>query len=226
MSINGKLVREFDGKPKRFRYSDVRIERKGFLSVYSFAVEGLTHRHDLMDRGHAVVMLPADFAKRELYMIMQPRHVKAFADTEEGRAALVAARTGGTDTSFDLDSEAVTVLELPAGMIDRGETPVRAALRELHEETGIVVGEEALREVGTFYPTLGGSTERVTAFIVDVSTATFGQPEGDANEQIDVWRLPFDEAWRLIRTGFIKTSSSNILLRELELMELRAAAGK
>lgn len=226
MTINGELVRKTAETPKRFRYGNVRLDRKGFLSVYSFDVEGTTHRHDLMHRGHAVVMLAADFAKRELYMIVQPRHVKAFADTEAGIAALAAARTGGSDTSFELDADDVTVLELPAGMIDRGESAEDAALRELREETGIVADASALREVGTFYPTLGGSTEKVTAFIVDLASATFGEAEGDHGETIDVWKLPFEEAWRLVRTGFIKTSSSNILLRELELMELRARAGK
>ncbi len=226
MTINGELVRKTGETPRRFRYGNVRLDRKGFLSIYSFDVEGVPHRQDLMHRGHAVVMLAADFAKRELYMIVQPRHVKAFADTEAGIAALAAARTGGTDTSFELAADDVTVLELPAGMIDRDETPADAAIRELREETGIAVGPEALREVGTFYPTLGGSTEKVTAFIVDVSSAAFGEAEGDHGEMIDVWRLPFEEAWRLIRTGYVRTSSSNILLRELELMELRAAAGK
>lgn len=226
MTINGELVRKTGDTPKRFRYGNVRLDRKGFLSVYSFDVEGAAHRHDLMHRGHAVVMLAADFAKRELFMIVQPRHVKAFADTEEGIAALAAARTGGADTSFELDADEVTVLELPAGMIDRDETSADAAIRELREETGIVVDASALREVGTFYPTLGGSTEKVTAYVIDVATATFGEAEGDGGEQIDVWRLPFEEAWRLVRTGFIKTSSSNILLRELELMELRAREEK
>ena len=37
-----------------------------------------------------------------------------------------------------------TVIELPAGLIDKGETPKQAGIRELKEETGFIVSRTLL----------------------------------------------------------------------------------
>lgn len=143
-----ELIRRIGKEPKTFTYSDCRLERRGFLSVFSFAISGRAGRFDLMDRGHAVVVLPVDLRKRELYMIEQPQHAKAFVPPAPGAETLARAKTeGASPDSFTLDAKDVTLFELPAGMIDPGETPALAASRELREETGIVVAPEALRKV-------------------------------------------------------------------------------
>jgi nudix-type nucleoside diphosphatase (YffH/AdpP family) len=224
MRINGEIVRRVGKQDRRFTYKCCRLERRGFLSIYSFEVSALPHRHDLMDRGHAVVVLPADFARREIVMIEQPRHLKAFAETDEGARALDAARRGEGEAEFALDAERVLQLELPAGMIDRGETPAEAASRELREETGLVVAPGDLDEVATYYLSLGGSTERITAFIARLDGATpSAEADGDGNEQITVWKVPFEEAWRQMGPGGrIGTASSMVLLRELRIRDLEA----
>jgi len=217
-----EIVRRIGEQPATYRYEDVRLERKGFLSVFSFQIGG-DGRRDLMDRGDAVVMLPVDFKRREIYMIEQPRHVKAFAATPEGRAALAAAGQGTPPGPFELPAASVTVLELPAGMIDPGETAAQAASRELREETGIVVAPEALRKVAEYFPSLGGTAERMTAFFAELpDPVEMGATDGDGHERIIVWKMTFEEAWEHLASGRIETASSMTLLRELKIRDLEA----
>lgn len=225
MDIKGTIVRRIGAISKRFSYAGTRLEWKGFLSIFSFVVKDFDRRMDLMDRGHAVVIMPVDFAAREVCMIEQPRYAKAYADSPAAMRALERARDAGPGVEdqeeFTLDADDVTVLEMPAGMIDKGETPIGAAIRELREETGFVVRADQMVEVGTYFPSLGGSTERLTAFLVrlELDQPTV-EPDGDGSERINVWRLPFEEAWRQLDGGKIRTASSNILLRELKIVDL------
>lgn len=54
-----------------------------------------------------------------------------------------------------------------AGMIDEGETPRQAILRELKEEIGLPQHKiQEIVELGTFYTSPGGTTERMTFFFV------------------------------------------------------------
>ena len=78
------------------------------------------------------------------------------------------------------------VLELPAGLIDAGESAVETAVRELAEETGFR-GEA--REVSPFvYNSPGLSDEKVAMVLVAVSEQAAAQPDGD--EAIEVLTFP------------------------------------
>ena len=58
----------------------------------------------------------------------------------EQTVVIVPTRRAGDDGSL--------VLALPKGHIDPGESPIQAAVREVREETGIVVAAEPLSELG------------------------------------------------------------------------------
>lgn len=58
--------------------------------------------------------------------------------------------------------------EIPAGHIEKGESPVQAAVRELQEETGLNAAEEDLKSLGAYYSSPGWTTERVHLFLYKI----------------------------------------------------------
>lgn len=92
------------------------------------------------------------------------------------------------------------ITEIPAGKLDSvSEDPRAAALRELREETGAIAGE--LISLGEFYPTCAYSTEVIHMFLA--RGLTFGEQELDADEFLNVFRLPLRELVDRILRGEI-----------------------
>ncbi len=217
-------IRHVGKRSLYYTYSDVRLEWKGFASLFTFTVTDFPHRALLIHRRNAVVVLPANFETRELYMIEEPRHVTAFAGTPEGAAAIADAKSGGTsENRFTLRADDVRLLEMPAGVIDGDETPEQTAVRELREETGLVVTIDKLIRVASYYPSIGACTERLTAFIARLDEpVTQVHTDGDGSEQITVWKMSWDEAFTQLANGRVQTASANLLLRELRIRDLTA----
>jgi 8-oxo-dGTP pyrophosphatase MutT (NUDIX family) len=75
---------------------------------------------------------------------------------------LVEAERAADGTAFVLTRRAASLRShrsqwaLPGGRCDEGETPVAAALRELHEELGLALGTEHVLGVLDDYPTRSG----------------------------------------------------------------------
>ncbi len=100
------------------------------------------------------------------------------------------------------------LLEIPAGKIESGETPMACATRELEQETGFRAGRiEALAE---FYSTPGFCEERLYVYL-----ATDLQPVEqnlDHDEFVEVVYLPFTEAVMMLERGEFEDSKTIIAL--------------
>jgi ADP-ribose pyrophosphatase len=83
-------------------------------------------------------------------------------------------------------------LELPAGTLEPGETPLDAAVRELAEECGLVAAR--LRDLGSFWAVPAYSTELVHVFAAD-DLSPCAPAALDEDEDLEVERVPLAEAW-------------------------------
>jgi ADP-ribose pyrophosphatase len=99
---------------------------------------------------------------------------------------------------------AKAMIELPAGRIDKGETPLAAAKRELSEEIGL--GARKWSRMIRILPTPGFCDETVTIF-----KATGFYPKSatpDADERIEATQLRLEEALALVARGVIEDAKT------------------
>jgi ADP-ribose pyrophosphatase len=92
-----------------------------------------------------------------------------------------------------------TLIELPAGTLEKGEDPMNCAGRELLEETGYLAGR--LKPLASFFSSPGILTEKLYAFAAYDLEMKVAALEED--EEIETMPVSFDEAIEMIRTAQI-----------------------
>ncbi len=142
---------------------------------------------------------------REFEVVEHPPAVAIIPVDEKGRVWLVRQRrhpVGGD------------LVEVPAGLIDTGETPVQAARRELLEECGVSAAR--LERLGAFFTSPGFTDERIELFLAtglaSLPAAGFS-PDPDVSEVV---RMPVAAAIAQAERGEIpdlKTSAALLLAR-------------
>ncbi len=99
-----------------------------------------------------------------------------------------------------------TLLELPAGTIDRGESPLETARRELAEETGFVAGH--LELIHSFYPAPGILDECMHLLVATQLRA--GEPSREQGEQITNQVMRWQQAMEMVDKREIKDAKTLI----------------
>jgi ADP-ribose diphosphatase len=97
-----------------------------------------------------------------------------------------------------------TVWELPAGTLKPGEAIEHAAIRECHEETGLIPGRVQL--LGSFYPTPGFCDEVMHFFkVTGLRKPGPGDEDAQQDDDEDIEARPIDRAQieRMIAAGEI-----------------------
>lgn len=127
----------------------------------------------------------------DFFVVDGPDWVCAFALTKEEELVLVRQyRFGSRALSW----------EVPAGVIDPGEEPLEAGLRELLEESGYGGGEA--QRLGWVHPNPALQVNRCHYVLVR-GVQALQAPQWDAYEQMEVHTLPLPEARRWAMEGKI-----------------------
>lgn len=136
--------------------------------------DGRERHYDLVDHADAVTILPVDDAGG-VYFVSQYR---VGAEKE--------------------------LLELPAGVMEKGEEPSEAARRELREETGMDCHE--MRYLGGFFMAAGYSNEYMHCFLAQ---GLFRAPlKQDEDEFLSLRIKPIEESYALAWKGELEDSKT------------------
>ena len=92
------------------------------------------------------------------------------------------------------------VLEIPAGNVEKGETPLKCAKRELLEETGYKA--KKIEHLIRFFPKLGYNTQIIDCYVATKLTK-ISDPNLDEDELITVKKIKFRKLLNMINNGKI-----------------------
>lgn len=106
-----------------------------------------------------------------------------------------------------------TIVEIPAGKLEKGEDPKETAKRELFEETGYIA--DKLEYIISFYTSPGFANEIIHLY--EASNLKEGKPHTEEDEFVDVLKLSLEEAKELIKKKEIIDAKTLYAIQYLEL---------
>ena len=153
----------------------------------------------LIDVTHMQVTLPnGGTSLREI--VRHPGGAAVVPLDGEGNVTLVRQHRVALD---------LMTLEIPAGKLNGSqEDPLLAAARELEEETGLRAGR--MEWLTTMLPTPGYCTEKLHLYLATGLTPC--RPHLDADEFLDVVKIPFAQALEMVDRGELPDGKTALAL--------------
>lgn len=106
------------------------------------------------------------------------------------------------------------IYEIPAGKLDPGEHHRTCGIRELEEETGL--SANVFEYMGFIYPSPGFTDEVTHVYLA--KELTQGETHPDDDEFLDVEKVPFERALKMVIDGEINDAKSVFGLLKYNMM--------
>ncbi|KJJ40475.1 ADP-ribose pyrophosphatase [Bacillus subtilis] len=145
-------------------------------------------------------------SKREI--VKHPGAVAIVAVTDEGKIIMVK--------QFRKPLER-TIVEIPAGKLEKGEKPEYTALRELEEETGYTA--KKLTKITAFYTSPGFADEIVHVFLAEELSILEEKRELDEDEFVEVMEVTLEDALKLVESREVYDAKTAFAIQYLQLKE-------
>ena len=189
-----KAVQKMTDNPHLNLYHLDAWDSKGSRFDYYFASRNPQERLKLYTKGLA------------------PEGIVVYALTREVQPRLVLIR----EYRYPLDEE---VYALPAGLVDAGETPGMAAVREMKEETGLVFteytgGASCFRRPFFMGP---GFTDETSCTVFGTVESAEGIAECEPTEQIQVFLADREQVSRILSEERVSLRGAFLMMQYLHM---------
>ncbi|ARW07374.1 NUDIX hydrolase [Bacillus atrophaeus] len=149
-------------------------------------------------------------SKREI--VKHPGAVAVLAVTDSNKIILVNQYRKSLER---------TIVEIPAGKLEKGEEPEYTALRELEEETGYTA--KKLTKITAFYTSPGFADEIVHLFLAEDLSVLEEKRELDEDEFVEVMEVTLEDALKLVETREVYDAKTAYAIQYLQLKEAQQA---
>lgn len=194
---------------QHFSQQDIEILGEQTLYEGFFTLKRIQFKHKLFAGGESGVVT------RELLIKGAASAVIAYDPKEDSVILVEQVRIGAA--YYPESHRSAWLLELIAGMVEKGEKPEEVALRESEEEAGIQV--KNLTHCLSVWDSPGGTVERIHLFAgeVDSSQAKGIHGLAEENEDIRVHVVKREQAYQWMCEGKIDNGIAVIGLQWLQL---------
>ena len=207
--ISGEVLEKKMSDIQQFSQEDMEIVAEKTLYKGFFTLKQIQFKHKLFAGGESEIVT------RELLIKGAASAVIAYDPKADSVVLVEQVRIGAAYHPEPMRSP--WLLELIAGMVEKGEKPEEVALRESKEEAGITV--KNLTHCLSVWDSPGGTVERLHLFVgkVDSSQAKGIHGLADENEDIRVHVVKREQAYQWMCEGKIDNGIAVIGLQWLQL---------